>query len=96
MREVKEETALDVEPIGLVGIYSDRGHVIAYADGEVRQEFSICFKAKIVGGELTVADQESTEVRFVPPSELDQLPMSHSTRLRIQHFLEQRAAPFFA
>jgi len=44
-----------------VGIYSDRGHVIAYADGEVRQEFSICFTARIVGGQFTVSDQESTE-----------------------------------
>jgi ADP-ribose pyrophosphatase YjhB (NUDIX family) len=67
VREVKEETALDDVQTGLVGIYSDPGHVIAYADGEVRQEFSICFKARVVGGELSVADRESTEVRFVSP-----------------------------
>ena len=36
VREVKEETCLDVEPTGVVGIYSDPGHIIAYADGEVR------------------------------------------------------------
>jgi len=30
IREVKEETTLDVEPTGVVGIYSDPGHVIAY------------------------------------------------------------------
>jgi ADP-ribose pyrophosphatase YjhB (NUDIX family) len=71
VREVKEETALEVEPIGLVGIYPDPGHVIAYADGEVRQEFSICFTARIVGGQLAVADQESTEVRFVVSEDLD-------------------------
>ena len=61
IREVKEETMLDVEPTGVVGIYSDPGHVIAYAHGEVRQEFSI---ARIVGGQLAVGDQESTEMRF--------------------------------
>src|SRR5262245_3038067 len=38
VREVKEETGLDVEPVGLVGVYSDPRHVIAYADGEVRQQ----------------------------------------------------------
>ena len=93
IREVKEETSLDVEPTGVVGIYSDPGHIIAYADGEVRQEFSICFSARIAGGLAAVSDQESTEVRFIKPSALDELPMSRSTRLRIQHFLERRATP---
>jgi len=97
MREVKEETSLDVEPTGVIGIYSDPGHVIAYADGEVRQEFSICFAARVVGGQLAVGDQESTEERFIKPSDIDELPMGRSTQLRIQHFLfEQRNTPFFA
>src|SRR6266567_1188335 len=96
MREVKEETSLDVEPTGVIGIYSDPGHVIAYADGEVRQEFSICFAARIVGGQLAVGDQESTEVRFVEPKDLAHLSMGRSTRLRIQHFFERRSTPFFA
>ena len=95
VREVKEETGLDGEPTGLVGIYSDPGHVIAYADGEVRQEFSICFAARIVGGQLAVADAESSEVRFVKPRDVDELPMHRSTRLRIQHFLEHRSTPYF-
>jgi ADP-ribose pyrophosphatase YjhB (NUDIX family) len=96
VREVFEETALQVEPSGIVGIYSDPGHIIAYADGEVRQEFSICFTARIIGGELAVGDTESTEVRFVKASELEQLLMGSSTRIRIQHFLERRALPYFA
>jgi len=96
IREVKEETTLDVEPTGVVGIYSDPGHVIAYPNGEVRQEFSICFSARIVGGQPTVGDRESTEVGFVKPSDIDQLPMGRSTRLRIQHFLERRSTPYFA
>src|SRR5918912_3325951 len=94
IREVKEETSLDVEPTGVVGIYSDPGHIIAYADGEVRQEFSICFTARVIGGQVAVGDQESTEVRFVNPSEIAGLPMGQSTRLRIQHFLEKRSTPY--
>lgn len=96
VREVLEETALEVEPTGIVGIYSDPGHIIAYADGEVRQEFSICFTARIVAGQVAVGDNESTEVRFVDESELGQLSMGKSTRLRIQHFLERRNSPHFA
>jgi ADP-ribose pyrophosphatase YjhB (NUDIX family) len=96
IREVLEETALQVEPTGVVGIYSDPGHIIAYANGEVRQEFSVCFTARIVGGHLAVGDNESTEVRFVDESDLAQLAMGKSTRVRIQHFLEGRHSPYFA
>ena len=38
-REVREETGLDVEIDSIVGLYTDPGHVFAYDDGEVRQEF---------------------------------------------------------
>lgn len=39
IREVKEETGIDVEVTGLVGIYTDPHHIIAYDNGEVCQEF---------------------------------------------------------
>jgi ADP-ribose pyrophosphatase YjhB (NUDIX family) len=93
LREVKEETGLDVEPVGIVGVYSDPRHVIAYADGEVRQQFNLCFAARIVGGALRGSD-ESTEVRFVAPAEFDRLPMHQAQRLRIKHFLERRPTPY--
>ncbi|MGW1814007.1 NUDIX domain-containing protein [Streptomyces sp. NPDC002125] len=93
VREVKEETGLDVEITGLVGTYTDPRHVIAYSDGEVRRQFNICFTARIVGGALAISE-ESTELRFVAPEELDLLPMHHTQRLRIRHFLEHRDAPY--
>ncbi|MEU7639805.1 NUDIX domain-containing protein [Streptomyces sp. NPDC039016] len=93
VREVKEETGLDVEITGLVGTYTDPEHVIAYSDGEVRRQFNICFTARIVGGTLTISD-ESTELRFVAPGELGTLAMHHTQRLRIQHYLERRSAPY--
>ncbi|MFJ1647159.1 NUDIX domain-containing protein [Streptomyces sp. NPDC088258] len=93
VREVKEETGLDVEITGLVGTYTDPRHVIAYSDGEVRRQFNVCFTAHITGGTLAISD-ESTELRFVEPEELDSLPMRHTQRLRLRHFTEHRAAPY--
>ncbi|QKV93051.1 NUDIX domain-containing protein [Streptomyces sp. NA02950] len=93
VREVKEETGLDVEVTGLVGTYTDPRHVIAYTDGEVRRQFNVCFTARVVGGELVISD-ESTELRFVPQCELDSLPMHHTQRLRLSHFLENREGPY--
>jgi hypothetical protein len=96
---VREETGLDVEVTGIVGIYSDPAHVIAYpahviayTDGEVRQEFNICFAAKLLGGRLSKSE-ESTELRWVDPRTVGSLPMHESIRLRIKHFLENRPAP---
>src|SRR5690348_11427540 len=43
IREVEEETGLHVEPERVTGIYSDPKHVIEFPNGEMRQEFSICF-----------------------------------------------------
>ncbi|WP_330317025.1 NUDIX domain-containing protein [Streptomyces platensis] len=93
VREVKEETGLNVEITGLVGTYTDPRHVIAYSDGEVRRQFNVCFTARVVGGALAISD-ESTELRFVDREELDALPMHHTQRLRLKHFLEHRGMPY--
>jgi 8-oxo-dGTP pyrophosphatase MutT (NUDIX family) len=93
VREVREETGLEVEITGLVGTYTDPRHVIAYDDGEVRRQFNVCFTARVTGGELAISD-ESTELRFVDPGELGDLPMHHTQRLRVGHFLERRERPW--
>lgn len=93
VRETKEETGFDVEVTGLVGLYTDPGHLMAYDDGEVRQQFSICFTARITGGQLRTSS-ESKEVAFVDPSRLDELNIHPSMRMRIEHGLSDRAEPY--
>ena len=95
VREVKEETGLDVEPESIVGVYTNPRHVVEYGDGEVRQQFSICFACKAVGGRLATSD-ESPEVGFFSPAEIDSMPMHDSIRLRIRHYLEYRLTPVIA
>lgn len=51
IREVMEETGYDIEVTGLVGTHTDPRHIIAYADGEVRRQFYVCFTARLVGGD---------------------------------------------
>ena len=66
IRETKEESGIDCEITGLVGIYTDPKHVILYtSNGEARQEFSIVLTGRPVGGEPTPSS-ESSEVRWVP------------------------------
>jgi 8-oxo-dGTP pyrophosphatase MutT (NUDIX family) len=83
VRETREETGYDVELVGIVGTYTNPGHVFAYDDGEVRQEFSICFLARPVAGQLAVSE-ESTDVRWFESGEVDGLPMVPSIRKRVE------------
>ncbi|MGN2640614.1 NUDIX hydrolase [Nocardia takedensis] len=94
VREVKEETGLDVEVADLVGIFSDPAHVVAYDDGEVRQEFSICFRASPIGGELRTS-AESKQVIWSAPEEFAKLNMHPSIKLRIKRALAADEGPYF-
>jgi ADP-ribose pyrophosphatase YjhB (NUDIX family) len=94
VRELQEETGIDIEVTGLIGIYSNPDHVIAYDDGEVRQEFSICFRARPIGGELRTSS-ESKEVHWVEQALLAELTIHPSTRLRIQHGFDNRPEPYY-
>ncbi|MEB3023995.1 NUDIX hydrolase [[Mycobacterium] crassicus] len=93
IREVKEETGLDVEVTGLTGIYTNPAHVVAFTDGEVRQQFSLCFTTRVLAGELAI-DHESTDIAWTAPADIDALDMHPSMRLRIQHYLEHRPNPY--
>ncbi|MGH3341517.1 MAG: NUDIX hydrolase [Carbonactinosporaceae bacterium] len=93
VRETKEETGVDCEITGLVGIYTDPRHVILYtSDGEVRQECSVVFTARPTGGAPRASDESHT-VRWVKPTELGSYPMDRSMRLRVQHYLDRRDRP---
>ena len=93
VREVEEETGVSVEVTGLVGIYTDPRHVMAYDDGEVRQEFSVCFHARHVSGEPREDGTETKAARWVYPAELSGLSVHPSMRRRIEAALREDTEP---
>ena len=94
IREAKEETGFDVAITGVIGIYSDPGHLIEYtSDGEVRQEFTTVFSAHLVGGKATLSS-ESSEVTWIDPKAIERVPMTESVRQRLRHHLAGGQAPF--
>lgn len=95
VREVREETGLDVKVIRLTGTYTNPNHVMAYDNGEVRQQFSLCFAASLIGGAPREDGVETKEVRWVDPAEIGKLNMHPSMRTRIEHALdENRTTPY--
>jgi ADP-ribose pyrophosphatase YjhB (NUDIX family) len=93
VRETREESGIECEITGLVGIYSDPKHVLLYtSNGEVRQEFSIVLTARPLSGQPTPSS-ESSEVQWVPASAVREYTMDRSMRLRIDDFLAHKESP---
>ena len=70
IREVMEETALTIEPLGLAGY---REAIVRDAGGKVERHFVILpFAARWVAGEVAL-NEELAEARWLVPSELDGL-----------------------
>ncbi|KOX16690.1 NUDIX hydrolase [Nocardiopsis sp. NRRL B-16309] len=86
VREVWEETGYEVRITGLVGTYTDARHVVVHNDGEVRRQFTVCFRAQPVRGELRAGDT-SLEAAWFAQEELGVLPMHRTQRLRVDHAL---------
>src|SRR4051794_20034533 len=64
VRETLEETGVSVRPTGVAGIYTDPKHVIHYtSNDEVRQEFTVVYRADFVSGEPTTSS-ETVEVNW--------------------------------
>ena len=87
IREVHEETGLRIRITGLIGTYTDPHILIAYSDGEVRQEFTFVYAAEIESGELKI-DDESKEAAWVPFSSAVELPLAESQWRRLTDVME--------
>ena len=66
-REVREETALEVEPVGLAG---HREVIVRDAQGHIERHFVImCYAARWRAGEVVLND-ELDDARWIEPAEL--------------------------
>tara|TARA_B100000586_G_scaffold182323_1_gene133700 strand:- start:109 stop:573 length:465 start_codon:yes stop_codon:yes gene_type:complete len=57
VREVLEETCLEVRATRLVGIYTTPDLLIEYPDGNKTQPVAFSFEAEITGGKLGLSDE---------------------------------------
>ena len=87
VREVREETGLQIRITGLIGTYTDPHILIAYSDGEVRQEFTFVYAAEIESGKLKI-DDESKQAAWVPLSSAVELPLAESQWRRLKDVME--------
>jgi ADP-ribose pyrophosphatase YjhB (NUDIX family) len=93
VRETIEETGVTVEVTELVGLYTSPRHVMAYDDGEVRQQFSVCFHARPLAGQPREDGTETKAARWVDVADLGNLSIHPSMRQRIDDALSGRSEP---
>ena len=82
VREVYEETGLNVRVTKLVGVYSFPHGLIEYPDGNKFQIIALSFTAEIIGGELGISD-ETTDFGYFTLEEMDDLEMVLNHKERI-------------
>jgi 8-oxo-dGTP diphosphatase len=96
VRETAEEAGVQVVVTGLLGIFSDPGHVIRSSTGEVRQQFAVLFRGRAVGGAPRGDLHETSEAAWVAVAELSHRPIPAPVRMWIAEALANDDAPLIA
>ena len=83
IREVKEETGLEVRPVRLVGLYTDPNlQNMTYPQGDQVQVVNATFECRVVGGALQADGIEIIDASFFGEDKLPPLDPCHLQRLR--------------
>ena len=69
VREVREETGLEVEPVAVIGVYSGPAFSITYPNGDRVQPVTILFECRVREGELQPDLDEILEGRYFGPDD---------------------------
>lgn len=93
VREVFEETGVEVVPERIVGVYGGKDHIAEYPNGDQVAFVSTVFLCRPVGGEVKINDDESIAVRYFSPDTLPQ--MAPKFHMRIEQALKNRAEAHF-
>jgi ADP-ribose pyrophosphatase YjhB (NUDIX family) len=93
VREVLEETGLEVEIVRLIGIYSNPHRLVEYPDGERRQIVAAHFLVRSLGGALRLSD-ETTEYGFFSRQQIGTMDVMEHHLERIDDSFAQQEAAF--
>jgi 8-oxo-dGTP pyrophosphatase MutT (NUDIX family) len=94
VRETTEECGLQVRITGLVGLFTDPGHIVVSAGGDqIRQQFVVCFHAWLRAGTPRPDHQETSDAAWFDPDDVAALPLEPGACRLIRHALSGAREP---
>ena len=87
VREVKEETGLDVAIVSKIGDYREQG----VQDGVEYDYYPACFLVKTVGGEIKKQESEIADIKFFSLSDMPKVMAFEHTQM-IKDYITMRRA----
>ncbi|HEX4452872.1 MAG TPA: NUDIX domain-containing protein [Kofleriaceae bacterium] len=81
VREVREETGLDVHPARVLGIFGWPRLRHRYPNGDLVEYLVVVFRCAMLGGALDARDGEATEFRWCSNNELVELGLPYPPEL---------------
>lgn len=95
VREIKEESGIDVLVLNLIGIYSNTSTYEGYNGVKtVPTKVMFDFVCKPVGGELSISD-ETSESKWVKKNEVLEMISAPALRIRYQSYLDFAGSVFY-
>jgi 8-oxo-dGTP pyrophosphatase MutT (NUDIX family) len=95
MRETLEETGLEIQITGILGVYGGEDLIIEYANGDWAAYIGIIFRGRITGGTLKPDGDEILETRYLTRDELLRLPHSKWLDTAMPVLFQRDAKPHF-
>mgnify|MGYP000206543805 FL=1 len=81
VREVKEETGLDVKVSGLIGIYTDCD--MEYPNGDTAHSILIVYELEMIGGQLKCDNRETVDLKYFNLDEMPELFCKQHEEIKI-------------
>jgi ADP-ribose pyrophosphatase YjhB (NUDIX family) len=93
LREVLEETGLQVRVVRLTGVYSNPDQLVIYPDGNKAHFVVMNFEVEIVDGELGLSN-ETSDVGYFSPAEIASMPMHNRHADRVTDALTNQTEAY--
>ena len=95
VREVWEETGVEVRPVRVLGVYGGPGFVVTYPNGDQSQYISVIFECEVISGTPRPDNEETSAVRFVTLDEAHTLSLEPWLRPVLPRLFDPSAETWF-